>query len=148
MPLSRTARNPLGKQGYPSGFEDALIWRDPWTLVEAATITAQRLMLSGTDYERCLSVYSRNSPPSRKDAQLAGVWAAERAEAWRPRAGTEIDNKTIPQNWTPAPPCTSRKDATRDKKPSRVTWGIHRAACSDLDGSLSTPCPQRAANSS
>ena len=32
-------------------------------------------------------------------SRLAGVWAAEalRIEAWRPRYGTEVDDKSIPQ---------------------------------------------------
>ena len=98
-----TARNPRGEQGaiHP-GFADALIWRDPWTaLVEggyhySATPDAH----PGTDYERYLSIIPREKLATLTEgAQLAGVWAAEalRIEAWRPRAGTEIDNKTIPQ---------------------------------------------------
>ena len=98
-----TARNPRGEQGaiHPV-FADALIWRDPWTaLVEggyhySATPDAH----PGTDYERYLSIIPRDKLTTLTEgAQLAGVWAAEalRIEAWRPRAGTEIDNKTIPQ---------------------------------------------------
>ena len=98
-----TARNLRGEQGaiHPV-FADALIWRDPWTaLVEggyhySATPDAH----PGTDYERYLSIIPRDKLTTlTESAQLAGVWAAEalRIEAWRPRAGTEIDNKTIPQ---------------------------------------------------
>ena len=36
---------------------------------------------------------------NREGVRLAGVWAAEalRIEAWRPRYGTEVDDKSIPQ---------------------------------------------------
>lgn len=153
-----TARNPRGEQGaiHPV-FADALIWRDPWTaLVEggyhySATPDAH----PGTDYERYLSIIPREKHATLTEgAQLAGVWAAEalRIEAWRRAQAPKSTIKPFRKSWTtPAPPCTSRKDATRDKKPSRVctTWGIHRAAWSfSTLTALSTPCPQRAANSS
>jgi len=51
---------------------------------------------------RFLSIVPRSVLPAlaeSSDARFAGLWAAEalRIEAWRPRYGTEADDKTIPQ---------------------------------------------------
>ena len=60
------------------------------------------------------------------DARFAGLWAAEalRIEAWRPRYGTEADDKTIPQELIiPVPAVHFDKGCYRDGDGgSRITW--------------------------
>lgn len=98
-----TARSPVvgGHPVHPA-FEQALVWHDPWpTLAEGGYhYSAAVAEHPGIDYERYLSIIARpNLELLTSGAQLAGVWAAEalRIEAWRPRYGTEVDAKTIPQ---------------------------------------------------
>ena len=101
----------------------------------------------GTDYERYLSIIPREKLTTLTEgAQLAGVWAAEalRIEAWRPRAGTEVDNKTIPQELDYTRTAVHfEKGCYKGQKPSTRVHNLDtRRAASSFSTltALSTPC--------
>ena len=94
-----TMRDPRGTSPI---FQDALIWRDPWQSVAVGgyPYTREGISHPGESYTRYLSIVPRERLAQLAEHHaLAGVWAAEalRIDAWRPRAGTEVDDKSIPQ---------------------------------------------------
>lgn len=94
-----TARDP--RRAHPV-FNDAPIWEDPWrTPVPGGyNYTEVEQDHPGVHYRRYVSIINRSRLGElARGTRLAGVWAAEalRIAAWRPRAGTEVDNKSIPQ---------------------------------------------------
>lgn len=102
-----SARNPILQDGsvHPALAEGKpLVWEDPWHTPAPGSYRYDEAgdHHPGADYVRFLSIVPRAVLPAlaeSSDARFAGLWAAEalRIEAWRPRYGTEADDKTIPQ---------------------------------------------------
>lgn len=102
-----SARNPILQDGsvHPALAEGKpLVWEDPWHTPAPGSYRYDEAgdAHPGADYVRFLSIVPRSVLPAlaeSSDARFAGLWAAEalRIEAWRPRYGTEADDKTIPQ---------------------------------------------------
>ena len=101
-----SARNPILQDGsvHPALAEcKPLVWEDPWHTPEPGSYRYDEAGDGhpGAEYVRFLSIVPRSVLPAlaeSSDARFAGLWAAEalRIEAWRPRYGTEADDKTIP----------------------------------------------------
>jgi folate-binding protein YgfZ len=85
-----------------TGFEDRLVWRDPWPEVGAGGFAYTRIaepQHPGRDrtwFEYLVPAAELETAVDGKE--LAGSLAVEalRIAAWRPRFGTETDEKTIP----------------------------------------------------
>ncbi len=76
-----------------------LVWRDPWSSVAPGGhqyAVAEQHPSSGWTYSEVL--VERTALPSAAQLPHAGLLALEalRIAAWRPRFGTEVDEKTIP----------------------------------------------------
>ncbi len=106
-----TARDPRTESGVHPGLETVLagtslrVWEDPWHTPAPGGYRYDEAGEGhpGADYVRFLSIVPRSAlntlAHGLEGIRLAGLWAAEalRIEAWRPRCGTEVDDKTIPQ---------------------------------------------------
>ncbi len=99
--LSSTA-DPRTAETAPEKLAAGVIWEDPWPGITAgghsyAEVSEQEH--PGADFKRFFTIVDRSDLMEiASSVSLAGVWAAEalRIEAWRPRFGTEVDEKTIP----------------------------------------------------
>jgi len=82
--------------------ETELTWRDPWRDVVAGGHQYATGEHPGTGWDWSESLVERSALPSLADgrsaATVAGSLAAEalRIAAWRPRAATEVDERTLP----------------------------------------------------
>ncbi len=102
-----SARNPILQDGSVHQVLaecKLLVWEDPWHTPAPGSYRYDEAgdAHPGADYVRFLSIVRRSvlsALAESSDARFAGLWAAEalRIEAWRPRYGTEADDKTIPQ---------------------------------------------------
>ena len=81
-----------------------LVWTDPWATGAAGGATAATAPHPGEEWRLRLTLVPRDALPGmaelvRDDGlRVAGVLALEalRIEAWRPRAATEVDDRTLP----------------------------------------------------
>ena len=85
----------------PAELASAVVWEDPWRHIcpGGLSYAADADDHPGQDFRRFFSIVDRAALPGlAEQVSLAGIWAAEalRVEAWRPRFGREVDEKSIP----------------------------------------------------
>lgn len=98
-----SALDPRTQAGAPQVLADGIVWQDPW----GAGIAPGGYSYSavednehpGSNYQRFFTIVpSHRLLDAVEGCELAGSWAADalRIEAWRPRAGVDSDEKSIP----------------------------------------------------
>lgn len=86
----------------PAVLREGIVWQDPWANGVADggyTYTQAGVEHPGSGYSWYLTVVpSHQLLDATEGVALAGSWAADalRIEAWRPRLGNEVDERTIP----------------------------------------------------
>lgn len=94
--------DPRTSPGFSALLAEGIVWQDPWQVGIAPgghTYSPAGEDHPGADYSWFLSIVrSHKLLDAIEGASLAGSWAADalRIEAWRPRLGAEVDEKTIP----------------------------------------------------
>lgn len=94
--------DPRTVESAPAALRGGIVWQDPWAngVAEGGyTYTQAGVEHPGSGYSWYLTVVpSHQLLDATEGAALAGSWAADalRIEAWRPRFGAEVDERTIP----------------------------------------------------
>lgn len=94
--------DPRTTQGFSDVLAAGTVWQDPWQVgitPGGYTYSPAGEEHPGADYSWFLTIVrSHKLLDALEGATLAGSWAADalRIEAWRPRLGAEVDEKTIP----------------------------------------------------
>lgn len=94
--------DPRQVPGAPEALTRGLTWQDPWAagvMDGGYTYTPEGADHPGGDYRWYLTLLPADRlAEAVEGARLAGSWAADalRIEAWRPRPGAEVDERTIP----------------------------------------------------